>query len=108
MVRHGPHYWEGKSGRTQAFIRSYKSSKTTNEILWKIIGEQIKMCGIDNIVFSGGLTLGPLLVGHLMEKIGSGNTNAVFAGICGLTMVVTGIYKGRTKGNLDDRADQDG
>jgi hypothetical protein len=67
-----------------------------------------QLCGIDNIVFSGGLTLGPLLVGHLMEKIGSGNTNAVFAGICGLTMVVTGIYKGRTKGNLDDRADQDG
>lgn len=44
-----------------------------------------QLYGINSMVSSGGLTLAPLLAGHLREEIGYGNMNAVLAGICGLT-----------------------
>jgi MFS family permease len=59
-----------------------------------------QLYGINSMVFSGGLTLGPLLAGHLREKIGYGNMNAVLAGVCGLTAIVTGIFMGRKETDL--------
>lgn len=35
------------------------------------------------MMFSAGLTLGPLIAGSLREKIGFGNMTAVVAGLCG-------------------------
>jgi MFS family permease len=59
-----------------------------------------QLYGINSMVFSGGLTLGPLLAGHLREKVGYGNMNAVLAGICGLTAISTGIFMGRKERDL--------
>lgn len=59
-----------------------------------------QLYGISSMVFSGGLTVGPLLAGHLREKIGYGNMNAVLAGICGLTAVVAAFFMGRKEENL--------
>jgi cyanate permease len=56
------------------------------------------------MVFSGGLTLGPLLAGYLKDKIGYGNMNAVLAGLCGLTAILTGIFMGRHKEDLDEHS----
>jgi MFS family permease len=59
-----------------------------------------QLYGINSMVFSGGLTLGPLLAGHLREKIGYGNMNAVLAGICGVTAIVGGVFMGREEQDL--------
>jgi MFS family permease len=56
--------------------------------------------GISSMVFSGGLTLGPLLAGHLREKIGYGNMNAVLAVICGLTAIPAGFLMGKKEEDL--------
>jgi MFS family permease len=54
-----------------------------------------QLYGINSMVFSGGLTLGPLVAGHLREIIGYGNMNAVLASICGLTALLSGVFMGR-------------
>ncbi|EAT84101.2 hypothetical protein SNOG_08933 [Parastagonospora nodorum SN15] len=64
-----------------------------------------QLYGINSMVFSAGLTLGPLLAGHLREKIGYGNMNATLAGICGLTAVLAGAYMGRKEESLTDQED---
>jgi hypothetical protein len=46
------------------------------------------------MVWSGGLTVGPLLAGKLRETIGYGNMNAVLAGICGCTVVLAALFIG--------------
>jgi MFS family permease len=56
--------------------------------------------GISSMVFSGGLTLGPLLAGHLREKLGYGNMNAVLAVICGLTAIPAGFLMGKKEEDL--------
>jgi MFS family permease len=66
-----------------------------------------QLYSINSMAFSGGLSLGPLLAGHLRERIGYGNMNAVIAGICAMTAVVTGIFMGRKEENLSDHEDQD-
>jgi hypothetical protein len=58
-------------------------------------------------VFSGGLTLGPLIAGYLREMIGYGNMNAVLAGICGVTAIVGGVFMGREEQDLRER-EEDG
>jgi MFS family permease len=66
-----------------------------------------QLYGINSMVFSGGLTLGPLIAGHLRETIGYGNMNAVLAGICGLTVILTGTFMGRKEEDLRDQVDCD-
>ncbi|KAF2631015.1 MFS general substrate transporter, partial [Macroventuria anomochaeta] len=62
-----------------------------------------QLYGINNMVFSGGLTIGPLLAGALRERIGYGNMNAVLAGVCAVTAVLAALFIGRKddKGNSD-------
>jgi hypothetical protein len=51
-----------------------------------------------NMVFSLGLTIGPELAGELKQVMGYGNMNAVLAGICAVTSVLSWVYiGGRTR-----------
>ena len=54
-----------------------------------------QLYGINSMVFSGGLTVGPLVAGSLREKIGYGNMNAVLAGVCAVTAVLAALFIGR-------------
>ncbi|KAH7398354.1 major facilitator superfamily domain-containing protein [Pyrenochaeta sp. MPI-SDFR-AT-0127] len=54
-----------------------------------------QLYGINSMVWSGGLTVGPLLAGALRESIGYGNMNAVLAGICILTAILAAVFIGR-------------
>ncbi|KAF1927852.1 MFS general substrate transporter [Didymella exigua CBS 183.55] len=54
-----------------------------------------QLYGINSMVFSGGLAVGPLVAGALREKIGYGNMNAVLAGACAVTAVLAALYIGR-------------
>lgn len=45
-------------------------------------GPYATLYAINSMVFSAGLTLGPLLSGSLRDAIGYGNMNAVVAGLC--------------------------
>ena len=62
-----------------------------------------QLYGINSMVFSGGLTVGPLVAGALRERIGYGNMNAVLAGVCALTAVLAALFIGRKEdgGNSD-------
>ena len=57
-------------------------------------GPYAQLYGINSMVFSGGLTLGPLIAGGLRDSVGYGNMNAVIAGICFVTAVVCWVYIG--------------
>ncbi|PSN61981.1 MFS general substrate transporter [Corynespora cassiicola Philippines] len=54
-----------------------------------------QLYGINSMVFSAGLTVGPLLSGTLRERIGYGNMNAVLAGICGFAAILAALFVGR-------------
>jgi MFS family permease len=61
-----------------------------------------QLYGINSMVFSGGLTVGPLVAGTLREKIGYGNMNVVLAGVCAVTAVLAALFIGRKDGNHPD------
>jgi MFS family permease len=65
-----------------------------------------QLYGISSMVFSAGLTVGPLVAGTLREMIGYGNMNAVLAGICAFTAVLAAFFIGN-KGDIDVRSDND-
>lgn len=65
-----------------------------------------QLYGINSMVFSGGLTLGPLLAGNLKEKMGYGNMNAVIGAICGVTAVVAFFFMGRKERDMRDKTEQ--
>lgn len=44
------------------------------------------------MIWSAGLTVGPLISGALREKIGYGNMNVVLASVCGLTALLTALF----------------
>jgi MFS family permease len=67
-----------------------------------------QLYGINSMVFGGGLTLGPLVAGHLRESIGYGNMNAVIAGICGLTALLSGFFMGRKEEDESVQDDREG
>ncbi len=48
------------------------------------------------MVYSMGMTLGPLISGFLKEAIGYGNANLVLGCICLVTSVLSFIYIGGT------------
>ena len=54
-----------------------------------------QLYGINSMVWSAGLTVGPLIAGALREKVGYGNMNAVLAGMCGLTAILAALFIGR-------------
>jgi len=53
-----------------------------------------QLYGVDSMVYSAGLMVGPLLAGQLKVSIGYGNMNAVLAGLCFVTAVVSGLFTG--------------
>ena len=57
-------------------------------------GPYAQLYGLNSMVFSAGLTLGPLLSGLLREKIGYGNTNLVVAMICLVTAILSFVNVG--------------
>lgn len=73
-----------------------KYSKANKEIFSKG-APWAQLYGINSMVFSGGLAAGPLVAGTLREKIGYGNMNAVLAGACAATAVLSALFIGREK-----------
>jgi len=57
-------------------------------------GPYTQLYTINNIVFSAGLTLGPLISGALRNEIVFGNMNAVMAGMCAVVSVLSYVYLG--------------
>ena len=57
-------------------------------------GPYAQLYGINSMVFSAGLTLGPLLSGGLKESIGYGNMNIVIAALCAVTASLSFIFVG--------------
>lgn len=65
-----------------------------------------QLYGINSMVFSGGLTVGPLIAGALRESIGYGNMNALLACMCGLTAGLSAKFVGRRKDGFGPRDGQ--
>lgn len=69
------------------------------EVNPEFFGEQgpyAQLYGLQSMVFSAGLSLGPELAGQLRLAIGYGNMNAVLAAICGVTAMLCLVYLGGT------------
>lgn len=58
-------------------------------------GPYAQLYAITSMVFSAGLTLGPLIAGSLRDEIGFGNMNAVVAGMCAVVSVLSYVFLGR-------------
>jgi MFS family permease len=63
-----------------------------NEALFEGQAPYAQLYGINSMMWSGGLTVGPVLSGVLKEAIGYGNMNAVLAGICGITALLAAMF----------------
>lgn len=57
-------------------------------------GPYAQLYAINSMVFSAGLTIGPLVAGLLKDAIGYGNMNIVVAGLCLITAILSFIYIG--------------
>lgn len=57
-------------------------------------GPYAQLYAINSMVFSAGLTLGPLVAGTLRDQIGYGNMNACVAGLCAVVGVLSYVYIG--------------
>lgn len=57
-------------------------------------GPYAQLYGFNSLVFSAGLTLGPILSGTLRDSIGYGNMNIVIACISGVTAILSFLYVG--------------
>lgn len=64
-----------------------------------------QLYGINSMIWSAGLTVGPLVSGALRVRIGYGNMNAVLAGVCGGTALLAGMFVG---GKRETRGKGDG
>lgn len=63
-----------------------------------IFGEQgpyAQLYAFNSMVFSSGLTIGPLIAGELRERIGYGNMNAVVAGMAGIVSLLSFLFFGK-------------
>ena len=63
-------------------------------------GPYAQLYGINSMVFSAGLTLGPVLSGMLRDAIGYGNMNIVLAAISLITASLAFVFVGGTPGIL--------
>lgn len=57
-------------------------------------GPYAQLYGFNSLVFSLGLTMGPILSGSLRDSIGYGNMNLVVAAIAGVTAILSFVYVG--------------
>jgi MFS family permease len=72
-----------------------------NEELFEGRAPYAQLYGVNSMLWSAGLTVGPLLGGALKEKIGYGNMNAVLGGICGITAVLALLFISGRGENMD-------
>ena len=63
-------------------------------------GPYAQLYGINSMVFSLGLTVGPLVSGSLKDAIGYGNMNIVIAALCLATAVLSFIFVGGNPASL--------
>jgi len=61
-----------------------------------------QLYGINSMLWSAGLTVGPIVGGTLREKIGYGNMNAVLASVCGMTAVLAALFVGDKSQTRED------
>ena len=61
-------------------------------------GPYAQLYGLHSLVFSLGLTVGPVLSGGLRDRVGYGNMNAVVAGIACFTAVLSYFFIGGESG----------
>ncbi len=59
-------------------------------------GPYAQLYGLNSLVFSAGLTVGPILAGSLRDAIGYGNMNLVVAVLSGVVAVLSFVYIGGT------------
>ena len=67
------------------------------EVNPKFFGEEgpyAQLYGLNSMVFSAGLTVGPELAGQLKQAVGYGNMNLALGGICFVTAVLCFVYIG--------------
>jgi len=57
-------------------------------------GPYAQVYGLNCMMFSAGLTVGPLLAGELKQVMGYGNMNVVLAAICAVTALLSFFYIG--------------
>lgn len=57
-------------------------------------GPYAQLYGLQSMVFSAGLALGPEIAGQLRLAINYGNMNAILAGICAITAILCFAYLG--------------
>lgn len=57
-------------------------------------GPYAQLYGMNSMVFSAGLTLGPLLSGGLKDSVGYGNMNLVIAVLCAVTASLSFVFVG--------------
>lgn len=57
-------------------------------------GPYAQLYAINSMVFSAGLTLGPLVAGSLRDRIGYGNMNAVVAAMCLVVSILSFVFLG--------------
>lgn len=58
-------------------------------------GPYAQLYAINSVVFSAGLTLGPLMSGGLRDRIGFGNMNACVAGLCAVVSGLSFLFLGK-------------
>ncbi|KAL9085037.1 MAG: hypothetical protein Q9165_007778 [Trypethelium subeluteriae] len=75
----------------------------TNPEFFGAEGPYAQLYGINSMVFSAGLTLGPLIAGSLTDAIGYGDMNAVVAVICAITAILSWHYLGGKPQMLRER-----
>ena len=57
-------------------------------------GPYAQLYGFNSLIFSAGLTVGPVLSGGLRDSIGYGNMNIVIAALAGITSALSYVYIG--------------
>lgn len=66
-------------------------------------GPYAQLYALNSMVFSSGLTIGPLVSGALKDAMGYGNMNLVVAALCLLTAILSVIYVGGKPAMLKKR-----
>ena len=75
----------------------------SNSELFAPNGPYAQLYGINSMVFSAGLTAGPLISGSLKDAIGYGNMNLVVAAVCLVTAILSFVYVGGKPAMLKKR-----
>ena len=69
-----------------------------NEALFERQAPYAQLYAISSMMWSAGLTVGPVVSAVLKERCGYGDMNAVLAGVCGGTAVLAWAFVGRRRG----------